>query len=142
MLNILIGKENKPDDLVRDADAYIHKVGISDTDINRYLLEKLEQASYLNISEFIDRYGYKLPLSCLSTGMKILLEVINSDKCIYGLELGQNAFELLIQSANGTIYFDNVDRFELPEYFNLEDVSVNGEVFNTILELENALWKE
>lgn len=134
--------DDKPIDYIHDVDSYIYKVGIPDTELNRYLLNKLEGAKYDSVSSFIDRDGYKLPVNLLSTGMKCLLEVIHSGKCVNGTELGQNAFELLIQSANGDVYFSDVDRFELPEYFDVSNISVNGVVYDRLLDLENRLWKE
>ena len=143
MLNILLGVSNKPkDNYIHDAEKFIYKVGILDNEISRVILEEIEEAEYLNASDYIDRYGYKLPITLLSTGSKILLEVANSNYIINGLELGQNAFDLLIECVDGSIYFDEVDRFELPDNFDLSRISVNGVVYNTLLDLENALWKE
>ncbi len=143
MLNILLGEENRPiDNFIYDVEKITYAVGIPDTVLSRYLLKELECATYLDTNSFIDKDGYKLPVTFMSNGLKILLAVEYSGKCINGIELGQNAFEFLIQSISGTIYFKDVDRFQLPEYFNLSNMSVNGNVFNTVLELEDYLWKE
>ena len=142
MLNIYIGEGNKPEDYVHDVETLTYLIGIPDTDLSRYLLTNLEQATYLDISSFIDRDGFKLPAQFMSNGLKVLLAIEYSGKCINGIELGDNAFNLLIQSINGRVYFDNVNRFELPEYFNISNIAVNGNTFETVLELEKALWKE
>jgi hypothetical protein len=143
MLNIILGKENKPTgNYVHDANKFFPVVGIPDNEASRVILSNVEKAEYLSTDSFIDRYGYKVYMLGLSTGSKILLEIENSDKVINGVELGQNAFEVMIQSISGNVYFDNVDRFDLPDYFELGNISVNGKVFSTRLDLENALWKE
>ena len=141
MLNIIIGEENKPNDYIHDVEALTYEVGIPNTELSKYLLDKLENATYLDNTSFIDRDGFKLPVQFMSNGMKILIAVQYSGRCINGIELGDNAFELLIQSINGRVYFDNINRFELPELFDLGNISVNGVTFSTVLELENALWK-
>lgn len=142
MLSIYVGKENKPTEYIHDADNAIALVGIPDTELSRIVLTKLERATYLDTFSFIDREGYKLPLPALSTGNKILLLAAYSGKSVNGAELGQNAFELLAQYVNGSIYLEDPNRFELPEYFELSSVSVNGKVYDSIIGLENALWIE
>lgn len=143
MLNIILGKENLDvDNYVHDVNKFFPFVGFVDSPSTRLVLERIEQGSYLSIDSFIDKYGYKLNMLDSSTGSKTLILIANSDKIINGVELGQNAFELLIQSINGKVYFPSVDRFELPEYFNLSNILVNGEPSSTVLELENRLWKE
>lgn len=142
MLNIYIGEDNRPSNYVHDVETITYSVGIPNTDLSKYLLEVLEYSKYNDTLSFIDRDGFKLPVQFMSNGLKILLAVEYSGKCINGSELGLNAFKLLIQNINGDIYFRNVNRFELPEYFELGNIRVNGKSFNTILELEDALWKE
>ena len=143
MLNIFLYEQNKPKkDYVHDAEGFIYKVGIPDNEVSKLIISQIDKASYLNIYEFTDRFGYKLPMSFLSTGSKILLEIANSSRVINGLEMGQNAFDLMLQSLDGNVYFDSVDRFELPDSINISRISVNGKVYSNLLELENALWNE
>jgi hypothetical protein len=143
MLNIIIGKDSKPtENYIHDAESLIPLIGIDDNIVSREILKQIERGEYLSKGFFIDRTGCKVSALYLSTGSKALLSINNTDKIINGAELGLNAFEFLIQNVNGNVYFDNVDRFELPEYFTLSNISVNGKVCNTVLELENELWKE
>lgn len=143
MLNIILDKNSITEDMyIHDVDRYFPYVGIKDNKISRTIIEKLEGGKYLSENSYIDRYGFKINMLDLSTGSKTLILVANTNRVINGCEIGQNAFELLIQSIDGSIYLDDIDRFELPEYFNLSEVLVDGKQSSTVLELENKLWKE
>lgn len=142
MLEIFLGKDNMPDDVIMDVNSFIYKYGIPESPVSLVLLQELENATYLSPTSFIDRDGFKLPLDSLSSGMKALLEIEFSNRCICGTEIGQNAFELMVLFVNGKVYFDNVERFDLPETIDLQNIKVNGKMYNTVLDLENALWKE
>lgn len=143
MLNILIGKENKPKDLIIDVDKHLAKTGIRNTVVNNIVLRYLELSKYNDEESFIDKYGYKVNFLKLSTGSKILI-VMNEfqNVPVDGAELGQNAFEIMTQYSDGTIYFDSTKRFDLPEVVDLDNISVNGIIYKDNSDLGCALWKK
>ncbi len=143
MLDIILNKSIISEDrYINDVDRYFPLIGIRNNDISRLVIEKLEGGYYLSEDSYIDRYGYKLNMLDLSTGSKTLLIVANTDNVVNGCEIGQNAFELLVQSIDGSIYIDDINRFELPEYFNLDYILVDGSKANSVAELEDRLWSE
>lgn len=143
MLNILLGEDNKPENnYIHDVEREFLFLKTLEPVSSEIIIRRIDGGHYLDNKSFIDKYGYKLPITSLSTGSKILLLVNNTDKVINGIEMGQNAFELLIQSVDGTIYLEDAERFDLPEYFDIKHIQINGNGFTDIIELEDNLWKE
>ena len=85
---------DKPSDDVKiDTDVnaqFVIRGKIYDDDVTRRVLRDIEHAQYLSSSEFIDRFGYKLHASNLSTGTKALLLATHTNDVICFDECGGN----------------------------------------------------
>lgn len=68
----------------------------------------VEEGRYLDSDSFIDRFGYKLNISELSTTSKILfLAKEYPNKCINAIELGKAGHALLPLLDNACLYVGN-----------------------------------
>lgn len=140
MIHIYVGKENFPKDKIVwfDPEEMIYGVDIIDDEFNRMVISKIEKGKYLNNKDFIDRFGYKMHISDISTGSKILLEIHNSNgPIIVSDELGINARGLLLELKDGYIGFDHPTIFPSSVY----DIhcSVNGKVVYSSDELNEVM---
>ncbi len=106
-LEIYVGRNNFPKDkkIWYDPEKMIYATKITDDTFNKKVISEIEQGQYLDAGSFIDRFGYKLHMSSVSTGSKILLEVNNTDNAIIADEIGMNAKRLLLTLDNGAVCF-------------------------------------
>ena len=139
MLDIYIGTNNRPKDLIIDAEVSFSRLETIVSNVTVFILKELENAQLLDNRGFIDKKGYKLPIDFLSTGSKILISVALSDECVNGDELGQNAFNILLH-LTGKVYFTSTKRFEIPDHVPIDNIRVNGLSFSKMLDLENYLF--
>lgn len=89
--------------LIRDVEKYFRMVNFSDTEINRLIVEELEEGKLISRYAFIDRFGYIIPIEFLSTGCKAALMVHNSDYVIDLLECGRNAINVIFNRCDGSV---------------------------------------
>lgn len=126
-LNIYVGKENFPDnlDIWLDPEKMIYAVNIEENDFNKKVISEIEQGTYLNNRAFLDRFGYKLYLSSISTGSKILIEAYNvKNAAIVADEIGMNAKMILLTLTQGNICFTRPTIF--PSGISGIDCTLNG----------------
>lgn len=83
--------------VVRDVEEQFAKIKLTGSQIERELISKIERATYNDEYSFIDRFGFKLYNTELSTGCKAALCVVNCPELIIDLiECGMNARDLII----------------------------------------------
>lgn len=126
-LNIYVGKENFPNnlDIWLDPEKMIYAVNIEENDFNKKVISEIEQGTYLDNRAFLDRFGYKLYLSSISTGSKILIEAYNvKNAAIVADEIGMNAKILLLTLTQGNICFIRPTIF--PSGISNIDCTLNG----------------
>lgn len=107
MLNIYIGEENLPKDmlLVTDADAAFGAVDMCGTEFQRRVLHTVELGEYYDTKRFIDRFGCQLHYTNMSTGSKTLMLVeALPDRIISCDECGENALGMLTYLSSGNIF--------------------------------------
>lgn len=113
--------------VVNDVDLEFKRIALSDTPLNRLLIEKIEQGKYYDPYYYIDRFGVKLDIDNMSSGCKAALCVANiNDKVINLIECGINARDAIYQYCTSG-YAITPDRHVDWSYDNLPiDVSVDG----------------
>lgn len=130
MLRVYLDLEDIPDNVkvVRDVEKEFASLILKGTEKEKELVRIIEKGELLDSTAFIDRFGYKLYLSELSTGCKAALCVLNSaDKVICLDECGLNARDAIILLCGvGAILFDNNSVTISNKY--LKDSGVNVQI--------------
>lgn len=106
---------DREENIIIDSEVAFRLITLRGTNLERTLISEIEQGSYVDSAFFIDRFGYKLPISELSTGCKTALVVANSpDRVVDLAECGNNARDAIIRNVkNGRILlsYNGVDIF-------------------------------
>lgn len=111
-LNVFIGKDKFPSDMkyAFNVDSYFVTVELVNDEFTNIVLNRLEQAEYVNGRVFKDRFGGGLYTQHLSTGSKVLLLThYRPNLLVNGAELGINGWQFLTLLNNGNIYFRNTN---------------------------------
>lgn len=96
MLHLKISDDIKKE-VNTDIEVEFMKFRLKDSMINRKIIEIIEKGKYNDEYSFIDRYGFKLYDSEMSTGCKAALCVANNpDKVFNLIECGINAQDVII----------------------------------------------
>lgn len=100
MLKLCIAESNSFKTPITDIEALFKQIRIKGTEEEKAVIAKIEQGKYNDDNSFIDRFGYKLYLSELSTGCKAALCVINKpDIQINLIECGINALDVILSTC-------------------------------------------
>ena len=145
-LNIFIReKENDLSEykIIKDVEANFSKVRLGQNKADERILSQIEKASIVDRNAFIDRFGFKLDSSFLSTGCKAALEVVRcGEKEIIDLmECGMNARDCIISNcSNGNILISRPE-CRISDYTEDDfiDVSVYGKQFSSMSMLSSYL---
>lgn len=142
MLNIYV--DGIPEtEMIMDVEAEFLKVRLSGTREERELISVIEKGEYNDDKSFIDRFGYKLYLSELSTGCKAALCVISfPDKVINLHECGFNARDTIINYCSRGNIFINENGVYIREIKKEIDVKVDSFQFTTIDRLNKYIFSE
>lgn len=138
------GYENIP--IVEDIESFflVH-CRLTGSEEERNILNNIEEADYIDKNSFKDRFGYKLPISCLSTGTKTALCILNyPDKVMDTKECGRNAIDAIFSFCkNGKILIDHpmVDIVDYSEDVPKE-IDVDGYRFKSISRLNKYFLDE
>lgn len=121
MLSIYIDADNiESGMLIRDVDEDLGMTEFDYRDDLSKVIKDIDGGELVNGRCFIDRFGYKLPISELSTGCKgIILSMIKPDKIINLKEAGLNARDYAI---------NNLDNGKILIYFPDTTIVMNREV--------------
>ena len=122
--------------VITDAEAAFLKIKVKPTELNIKLLQDIEQATYVSMTEFIDRFGRTLPIANLSTGCKTALVIANNPDIVVDLiECGHNARDSIIRNIrDGKVVFEFDDiSIYYPGYNDFEiDVLYDGIHFTSL----------
>lgn len=144
MLHIKIDVENSVDksNCIKDVEKQFEKIVITGTEAERQAIELVENGKYLDSYSYIDRFGYKLPITELSTGCKTILCVLNTpNQWIDTIESGINAVSVLISICKeGKIIVNDFQTEFITADLNTDiDVELNGLIFHDYDELNDYI---
>ena len=117
------------------------RTSILDEDISKDALSTVERGIYRSSTTFISRDAIELDKSCLSTGTKTLLNIIqHPDICFDVSECGINALQFIPRIRNGIIIW----RFPLIPYRDKKDcdISYRGILYSNFSDFLNVIYKE
>ncbi len=144
MLNIYIDTTPPGLNFINDVEKGFASLTLSCTDKEKELVKKLEGGTLVDANSFIDRFGYKLYLSELSTGCKSGLCVLNyKDSVINLAECGLNARDIIISLCDsGNILFDINSATISNQFLSNREINVKvGEyIFTDLNELNDYLF--
>jgi hypothetical protein len=132
-------------EIVNNVEEQFAKIAVHGTDLDRKLIKEIEQGKYNDEQSFIDRFGFKLYNSELSTGCKAALCVANtSDKVINLQECGLNARDEIIRyCTTGNILIDEnaitISNFEKSDSI---DVHIDNYNITSISRLNKYIFSE
>ena len=143
MLKLLIDDlGNTP---VTDVEMLFKQIKIRGTIEECTVISKIEQGKYNDENSFIDRFGYKLYLSELSTGCKAALCVLNRPDILINLiECGINAVDVILttcKKGNVVMRDRGITIKDYSEDGKIE-VELDGYVFTTVKRLNYYLFNE
>lgn len=145
MLKLCIAESNSFETPITDIEALFKQIRIKGTEEEKAVIAKIEQGKYNDDNSFIDRFGYKLYLSELSTGCKAALCVINKPNMQINLiECGINALDVILSTCkNGSIIMRErgVTIKDYSEDGRIE-VELDGYLFTTVERLNYYLFNE
>lgn len=145
MLKLSIADSNTQETPITDVEALFKKIRIKGTPEEMEVISKIEHGKYNDDSSFIDRFGYKLYLSELSTGCKAALCVLNkSDLQINLIECGINALDVILTTCkNGSVIMRErgITIKDYSENGKIE-VELDGYLFTTVERLNYYLFNE
>lgn len=142
MLNIFVGEIPSHLNYIFDNESYFGSYELEGSEINKYIINEIDGGSYVDKSVYLDEYGCRLYLTCLSTGAKTLLNIANTDSLCNGVEMGQNALDILFGCVDGNVYFTHTGGVDIPEYIDLSRITINGRTVNTVKELEDIFYAD
>lgn len=149
MLTILFKDEEKKIDqnlkIIRDVEEAFKKTKLTGTKKEKALIELIDEGKYENSFSFIDRFGFKLYISELSTGCKCALVVQNNPDAVVDIrECGFNARNAIISVCRqGTILIENDGvSYNLLDGTHDIEVRVDNYVFSDIDRLNTYINDE
>lgn len=143
MLKLVIDdSENLP---LTDVEKLFKQIKLKGTKEEKAVISKIEQGKYNDEYSFIDRFGYKLYISELSTGCKAALCVLNKpDVTINLIECGINALDVILTTCkNGSIIMQNRGTTinDYSEDGKIE-VELEGHLFTSVKRLNYYIFNE
>lgn len=145
MLNIYFHNEdNLPEaQTVHNVEEEFDKLRLNGTELDKKLIEVIEQGQYLDCYSYIDRWGYKLPIDDMSNGCKAALCVANNpDKIIDLIECGLNARDVIINyCTEGSIIISDYGII-IRQYVRTIDVHIDNYNITDIDKLNEYIYDE
>lgn len=140
--NDCIALRNRASTIVFDNNGFFDSgTSILDDDISRDVLNIVERDIFSTSTTFISRDGIELDKSCLSTGTKTLLNIIqHPDVCFDVSECGINALQFIPRIKDGIIIW----RFPLIPYRGKKDCDIlyKGILYSNFSNFLNVIYKE
>lgn len=142
MLHLIIDENNIEDKT--DIEELFKVIQLKGTKLERKVIELIEHGTYNDSESFIDRFGYKLYNSELSTGCKAALCVINRpDTKINLIECGTNAIDIILSICNEGIVVIQDRGITIQDFSeNSIDVQLDKFKFTTIDRLNYYIFNE
>lgn len=98
MLKIYFIEDGIPENICHDMEKEFAMIHLDGCEADHKIIEEIDKGRYLDSFSFIDRFGYKLRKSELSTGSKAALTVYHKPNQKYLLtELGINAISTVLR---------------------------------------------
>lgn len=110
--------------IVWDAELEFANCRLTGGELEATILREIEKARYCDSYSFIDRFGYKLPISDLSTGCKAAL-LVGGDAVISLYECGRNARDVILNYCSEGMVVLNGDT--APVEYRMPSVAVRVE---------------
>lgn len=145
MLKIIINENNSiSNSVVNDVEKEFKQIQILGSNLDKILIEKIENGTYLDKNSFTDRFGYKQYLNNISTGCKAALCVANSpEKIINLVECGNNARDAIISLIkDGNILIENNSITISNEFGSSIDVIIDNKRFKDLDMLNRYIFSE
>lgn len=140
--NDCVALRNRTSTIVFDNNGFFDsRTSILDDDISRDVLNIVEMGIFSTSTTFISRDGIELDKSCLSTGTKTLLNIIqHPDVCFDVSECGINALQFIPRIKDGIIIW----RFPLIPYRGKKDCDIlyKGILYSNFSNFLNVIYKE
>lgn len=123
-------------EVIRDIELAFNRVKLSGTEEEINLLRIIEQAEYNDATSFIDRFGYKLWTTELSSGCKAALCVsYYTNKIVDLIECSLNARDAIINfCSDGTIIIED-NSITIRKLVDNVNVDIDGYKFSDIDEI-------
>ena len=122
-----------------DVEALFKSISLVKNDFNIKVIEEIEQGTYNDEISFIDRFGFKLYLSNMSTGSKAAICVNTiQDKIINCVECGKNAINYIIDHCKSGFILVNRSQLLVEDCENI-DVLLQGYHFTSANDLVTYL---
>lgn len=130
--------------LITNVEEQFAKVKLTGTKIEKELISKIERGTYNDESSFIDRFGYKLYNTEMSTGCKAALCVVNCPNLIIDLiECGLNARDIIIGLCKDGNILIKENGVTIVDYFNTPiDVKIDNYKITSIDRLNKYIFSE
>lgn len=145
MLKIYLDEVPVNSNIVNDVEKQFAELNLKCTEKEIELVKRIEQGKLLDSTSFIDRFGYKLYLSELSTGCKAALCVLNfKDRIINLAECGLNARDVIISLCDsGSILIDS-NSATISTLYNANPVNVcvGNYLFTSVERLNEYIFNE
>lgn len=146
MLKIFLDDLPYDKKIIHDVEKGFSKLQLKCTEKEKKLVQTIEQGQLLDSVSFIDRFGYKLYLSELSTGCKAALCVLNYKDIVIDLvECGRNARDAIITLCDEGAILMNTDSASVswdPVCEPKIDVTINNYCFSSIQRLNDYIFNE
>lgn len=132
------------DKVIRDVEEQFAKIKLTGSKIERELINKIEKATYNDEYSYIDRFGYKLYNTELSTGCKVALCVVNCPELIIDLiECGVNARDIIIGLCKEGKVLIQENGVTIVKYFNEPiDVKIDNYRITSVDRLNKYIFSE
>lgn len=130
--------------LVNDVEKQFATLELHCTDKEKEIVKKIEQGDLIDSFSFMDRFGFKLYTSELSTGCKAALCVLNSnDKVINLIECGFNARDVIVSSCNAGAVLINSNTLTFSDKYGDDiHVAVDDYLFTSLDRLNRYIFDE
>ena len=102
MINVYVHGIDCPDHNVKDVEAAFSAILLDGSEMDRKLIQRIEEGSYLSPTHLLDRFGVTLPVYDLSTSCKAaLLAYHRPDAVINCIEVGFNGVSAILNYCDG-----------------------------------------
>jgi hypothetical protein len=147
--HLVLFLESYPDDLIIENDIEVTfdtiNIKLANAD-EKSVLKCIEKAESVSDDFIIDRFGYKLYPDCISTGVKGIINLINSDNnsILNMTECGSNCINYMLSRCNhGLVFLKTENFYNITAKFGDEcNVYYNGYLFSKITRLHRYINNE
>lgn len=142
-LVVYIDREDIPEDvrLVKDVEREFISIKLTVNDYTKRIVREIENGDLLDGDAYIDRFGYKLRLSELSTGCKAALCVCSTGDVIDILECGINARDCILKTCTQGAILLHYNGVTVAGKDEVIDVQIEDTIYRTVADLNKKLME-